>query len=116
MSSLSSRFAVTLISSVFAFTTAQAATHPQINVSPKTRIVDKVDNGKVVAVPRSHSLRVDGLADQGRVPANTQLGKIMLVLQSSPEQEYALNTLMDAQQDKKDRSIFLHVRPKIEIV
>jgi len=100
LSSLSSRFAVTLISSVFAFTTAQAATHPQINVSPKTRIVDKVDNGKVVAVPRSHSLRVDGLADQGRVPANTQLGKIMLVLQSSPEQEYALNTLMDAQQDK----------------
>jgi len=74
--------------------------NPKINVGPQVRITDKIDNTKLTPVANSHAPVVDGLADMGRLPASTQLSHMMLVLKPTDEQEYALHTLLDEQQDK----------------
>jgi hypothetical protein len=100
LSFLSNRIVAALIAGTFAASAAQAATNPQINVSPKVRIVQKVDNSKLITRPNSHSARVNKYTDLGRVAAGTQFQHMFLVLQSSDDQEFALHTLLDAQQDK----------------
>jgi len=100
LSILSNRFVVASLTGIFAISAAHAATHPQINVSPKARIVDKVDNGKLITRNNSHPARVSKYTDLGRVSSSTMFQHMFLVLQSSDEQEFALHGLMDAQQDK----------------
>jgi hypothetical protein len=59
-----------------------------------------VDNTKLITRQSSLPSRVSKYADMGRVSASTMFQHMFLVLQSSDEQEFALHTLMDAQQDK----------------
>ena len=112
MSFLSNRFAVALLTGAFAFSAAQAATNPKIDVSPKARIVSKVDNNKVVARQNSHNASIDRYADLGRVAKGTQFQHMFLTLQSSDEQEFALHTLMDAQQDKSSPNYHQWLTPE----
>jgi hypothetical protein len=79
---------------------ASAATNPKVTVRPKVRIVSKVDNAKVKSVAHSHPAAIAGMTDLGRLPASTPLHKMTLILKSSNEQDYALISLLDQQQDK----------------
>ena len=104
MSLFVKRLCTTLSLCVVLVSSALAATpktyNPKINVGPQVRITDKIDNTKLTAVKGSHAPLVDGLKDMGRLPASTQLSHMMLVLKPTDEQEYALHTLLDEQQDK----------------
>jgi hypothetical protein len=87
-------------------TTGTGETHkvgglsPKISVSPKVRITARVDGTKLTVLPNSVPTRVKGLKDLGRVASSTPMHGITMVLKSSDEQEFALQTLMDQQQDK----------------
>lgn len=100
LNSLTNRLAVVLFAAIAVLPSASAATNPHVAVRPQSRIVEKIDNTKTVSLPYSHPARVASLADQGRVPANTQFNHMMLVLKSTDEQEFALRGLLDEQQDK----------------
>jgi hypothetical protein len=104
VSLLLKRLCTTLSLCAVLVSSALAATpktyNPKISVGPQVRITDKIDNTKLTAVPASHAPVVDGLQDAGRLPASTQLSHMMLVLKPTDEQEYALHTLLDEQQDK----------------
>jgi subtilase family serine protease len=82
-------------------TVAQNAvkTSPKISVTPKVRVTEKIDNANIVTVAHSHAPLVDHLKDMGRVPANVVFHHLHLVLKSSDEQEFALQGLLDQQQD-----------------
>ncbi len=79
---------------------ASAATHPQVNVQPQTRIVQKIDNATVTTLLHTSPTTIARAVDQGRVAADTQFNHMMLVLKSSEAQEFALHGLLDEQQDK----------------
>jgi hypothetical protein len=91
-----------MVSSAFAATNTPRAggLNPRISVVPKARIVDKIDNTKLTVRLHTHAAQVDHLKDMGRVSPNTAMPHMMMVLKSSDEQEHALETLMDQQQDK----------------
>jgi hypothetical protein len=80
-------------------TQTASKTNPKISVTPKVRITEKIDNSNTVAVTHSHAPLVDHLKDMGRVPSNTVFHHMHLVLKSSDEQEFALQGLLDQQQD-----------------
>jgi len=88
-----------LVLSSFA-ASALAGTNPHITAHPQVRIVDKVDNTKVTLVAKSHTPFVDGLTDMGRVASNTKMSHLILVMKGTDEQEFALQGLLDEQQDK----------------
>jgi hypothetical protein len=92
---------------------ASAATNPKITVHPKARIVSKVDNEKVTVIAHSHPSRVAGMTDLGRLPASTPLHKMTMILKSSDEQEYALVSLLDQQQDKSHANYHQWTTPAI---
>src|SRR5471030_1760669 len=94
LSFLSNRFAAVLVSCAFVISAAaQTASHPQINVRPQTRIVNKVDNNKVVTLANTHPAIADHAVDNGRVAASTPTGNLLLVLKGSDTQEAALHSL-----------------------
>ena len=63
------------------------------------RIVERPDNGAVVRMPGTIHPLV-GLATQiGRAPGNLPMERMLLHLQSSPEQQAALAQLLADQQD-----------------
>ena len=66
--------------------------HPRINWP--------IDDSMVVSIPGSRPHVLDSATDLGRMEGATKLGPLFLVLKSSPEQEHALHTLLDQQQDK----------------
>jgi hypothetical protein len=84
---------------------------PKVTVTPKARIVDKIDNTKVTVRKGSHTPRIDNATDMGRVPANTVFKGMKLVLKSSDEQEFALSKLLDQQQDKSHENFHQWLTP-----
>ena len=106
--------AALLVSSAFAYATPPAVnTHPKISVSPKARIMDKVDVTKVTVVANSHpEHRLSGAQDMGRAAANTPMNHMMLVMKSTDEQEFALHSLLDEQQDKNHPNYHQWVTPE----
>jgi subtilase family serine protease len=87
-----------LLAPAFAATTVQ--THPQITVRPAARITEAVDTKKLTTLTGSHPSRLDGMTDMGRVSTGTQFNHMLLVLKSSDAQEFALQALLDQQQDR----------------
>lgn len=70
------------------------------NVQIPSRIVSVVDDSARVTIPRStHPLARPNL-DIGPLNGDTSLERMILVLQASPEQEHAVQTLLDSQQMK----------------
>ena len=64
------------------------------------RIMERIDDAVLVRIPSTKPRVLDRAIDQGQMDGNTKLGPLFLVLKSSPEQEHALQTLLDQQQDK----------------
>jgi hypothetical protein len=88
-----------------------AATNPQIAARPQARVVQNVDVTKVVTITRSHAALVDHLQALGRLPSATPMGHLMLVLRSTDEQEFALQRLLDEQQDKSSANYHQWMTP-----
>ncbi len=91
---------------------ALAATNPHVTVRPQARIVQKFDATKVVPLAGTVPARVASLVDMGRVSGNTQFNRMVLVLKSSDEQEFALQGLLDQQQDKSSPNYHQWMTPE----
>ncbi len=66
----------------------------------RPRILERIDDSVTVHFPNSTPRALRNAVDLGRMDGSTKLGPLFLVLKSSPEQEHALHTLLDQQQDK----------------
>jgi hypothetical protein len=82
-------------------------------IKPVARITQKIDETKLVALPRSvhPAIRSSAAIDQGVVPDAQRMGNIVLDLQRSPEQEAALRNLLDAQQTKSSSNYHAWLTP-----
>jgi len=100
-----------LVSTAFAVA-ATPKTNPKIAVRPTARILEKLDVSKTTTLTNSHPSKVAGLADMGRVASSTQFNHMLLVLKSSDEQEFALQALLDQQQDKSHPNYHQWVTPE----
>jgi hypothetical protein len=67
---------------------------------PRSRIVQAVDDTRVTTLSGNTHPLARPEFDQGALAAATPLSRIVLILQRSPEQESALQQLIDNQQDK----------------
>ena len=87
---------------VFAFfaSLASAQLQPQLSAHRSVRITAKVDRNFMATLHGTHPRAVDRAAVGARFSAETQLQNMILVLQPSVEQDSALLSLLDAQQDK----------------
>ena len=79
---------------------ANAQLQPQLSVRPTQRVTGHVDRKVVSALRGTHPTAVDNAAIGARLSAATQLQHVVMVLQPSAEQESALLSLLDSQQDK----------------
>src|ERR1700679_1815219 len=72
----------------------------QAQPAPRSRILQPVDDARVTILSGNTHPLARPEFDQGAIPDTTPLGHIVLLLQRSPEQESALQQLLDQQQDK----------------
>ncbi|MDE1154251.1 MAG: Ig-like domain repeat protein [Acidobacteriaceae bacterium] len=91
---------------------ALAATNPHVTARPEARITKKIDNTQLVVRENSHPASVTSLPDLGRTPGNTAMSHLQLVLKSSESQEWALHSLIDAQQDKNAANFHQWMTPE----
>lgn len=67
---------------------------------PSVRITQKIDNAATTMLAGTHPAVVEHASLGARLPASKSLSHLMLVLSPSEDQEYALHTLLEQQQDK----------------
>ena len=67
--------------------------------SPRSRILQAVDDARVTTLSGNTHPLARPEFDQGALADATPISRIVLILQRSPEQESALQQLMDEQQD-----------------
>jgi trimeric autotransporter adhesin len=78
---------------------AQFISPPTLNVHPTARVTQAVDNNKRSTIGGQTPPLIANGQDLGRLASGTQLDHMIMVLQASPEQDYALKTLIDQQLD-----------------
>jgi len=106
-----------LVLSWFLVFVAQAQAQSQKAFSPedfklaRPRITQPIDDTVVVTVPGSRPVVLDRSTDLGRMDGSTKMPAMFLVLKSSPEQEHAIQTLLDQQQDKSTPDHHRWLRP-----
>ncbi len=100
--------AVCLLSALALRSGAQA---PARLPHPVVRVTGKIDRNLTHTLKGTHPGAVERAAVGSRVDASTQLNGMILVLQPSGEQEAALHTLLDAQQDKGSASFHKWLTP-----
>jgi len=66
----------------------------------RPRITERIDDLDTVRMQNSVPRALRNAVDLGRLDGGTNIGPLVLFLKSSPEQEHALKTLLDEQQDK----------------
>ncbi|HEY4358959.1 MAG TPA: Ig-like domain repeat protein [Acidobacteriaceae bacterium] len=111
MSRLLRRIAeLTSLSLVLAATAFAAG--PQVQIQPQVRVVNKVDNTKLTVLVHTSPEVVASAVVHGRIAASTQFDRMQLVLKSSDEQEYALRSLLDEQQDKSSPNFHKWLTPE----
>jgi hypothetical protein len=79
---------------------AQVAQQVQTLAHPTVRITEKIDSAATLSLAGTHPSIVEHAVLGSRLPASKPLSHLMLVLSGSDDQEYALHTLLDQQQDK----------------
>lgn len=83
----------------------------QIAAHPTARITQKVDTASTLRLQGTHPAIVEQAAIGSRVAAGTALKHMMLVLSPSLDQELALQSLMDQQQDKNSPNFHKWLTP-----
>ncbi len=97
-------FAICLISAQIALA-QQAQT-----VAP--RITEAVDETKLVTLTGNTHRMAQAQFDQGPAPDSLPLERLMLILKRSPQQEAALRTLLDEQQDRNSPNFHKWLTPE----
>src|SRR5215472_13468911 len=69
-------------------------------LAPLPLITRPVDESQLVTLRGNTHPLAQAQFDIGTAPPNLPLNRMLLVLKRSPQQEYALRTLLDSQQDK----------------
>ncbi len=80
--------------------------------TPRSRIVQPVDDARVTTLSGNTHPLARPEFDQGALADDTPLGRIVLILQRSPEQETALQELIDQQQDKSTSAYHQWLTPE----
>ena len=78
---------------------------------PTVRVTEKVDRGVTSTLRGTHPGALAGAAVGGRLSPGTRLQHMILVLKPSDDQETALRSLLDAQQDKGSASFHQWLTP-----
>jgi Pro-kumamolisin, activation domain/Bacterial Ig-like domain (group 3) len=81
-------------------------------VAPGTRIVQAVDEQNLTVLKGNVHPLARPEFDRGAAPASMLLERMLLVLKRSPEQEAALRTLLDQQQDKSSPNYHKWLTPE----
>jgi len=108
MSACSSRLLLSL--SVLGTFLATAALQAQ--PAPVSRVLQAVDNTVRITLPRNTHPLARPEFDQGEAPADLPMKRMLLVLKRSPEQDSALLSLLDSQQDKRSPNYHKWLTPK----
>jgi hypothetical protein len=82
------------------------------NVVPVGRIVQAVDNKQMVILKGNVNPFARAEFDQGLVPDNQPLKRMLLLLQRGPDQEAALRQLLDVQQSKANPNFHQWLTPE----
>jgi Pro-kumamolisin, activation domain/Abnormal spindle-like microcephaly-assoc'd, ASPM-SPD-2-Hydin len=104
--------AAVLISSP-SVTQAQSQSAPTTNSSlAPSRIIEKIDDSKLIALRGNVHPGAVSANDRGAIAGETQLNRIVLVLQRSTEQESALEALMAEQKDPSSPNFHQWLTPE----
>ena len=79
--------------------------------APRTRVLEGVDEAHLTTLSGNTHPLARPEFDQGALADATPLHRIMLILQRSPEQEQALQQLLDQQQDKSSSTFHQWLTP-----
>lgn len=93
--------------SVFLFSAASLA-----QTAVQTLITSPIDEGQLTVLKGNTHPLARAEFDQGAAPADLPMSRMLLVLKRSPEQESALRTLLDDQQDKASPSYHKWLTPE----
>ena len=92
--------------------TQVAQAQARSNSFPTARVQSRVDNTQRALLP-GHTLPIlRNATDLGRLPAETAMNHLIMVLRASPEQEHGLRTLIDQQLDKKHANFHQWMTPE----
>src|SRR3984893_9721737 len=80
--------------------------------APRSRVLQAVDDARVTTLSGNTHPLARPEFDQGALAAATPLSRIVLILQRSPEQESALQQLIDNQQDKTSSTYHQWLTPE----
>ena len=89
-----------LVAAASMIATSMMAQNAHTQAQPQVRVVNKVDATKVVQLDHTMPAVMANATIKDRLAPNTDVGQMYLLLKSSDEQELALRTLVDSQQDK----------------
>jgi len=84
----------------------------QAQPAPASRVLQAVDNNVRITLPGNTHPLARPEFDQGEAPADLPMKRMLLVLKRSPEQESALLSLLDGQQDKHSPNYHKWLTPK----
>ncbi len=105
-------FLVVLFSLLVITTTSFAAIHT--TATPKARITARVDDSKRTILHGHVPAAVHGqnVLDMGRVPANTPVEHLIMVLKSDEDQKREIRKVIDEQQDKHAKNFHQWATPE----
>jgi hypothetical protein len=110
------RISGTLLSALTTLALLLAASAPASSQSqlpaPRSRILQAVDDARVTTLSGNTHPLARPEFDQGTLADSTPLSRIVLILQRSPEQESALQQLIDNQQDKTSSTFHQWLTPE----
>src|SRR5882762_10700254 len=89
-----------------------ATTVPQAQQPPASRVLQAADNNIRITLPSNTHPLARPEFEQGEAPADLPMKRMLLVLKRSPEQESALLSLLDSQQDKHSPNYHKWLTPK----
>lgn len=85
---------------------------PHVNVPQRTLITAPIDEQQLTRLKGNTHPLARAQFDLGTAPASLPMQRMLLVLKRSPEQEHALRTLLDDQQDKNSPNYHKWVTPE----
>src|SRR5271156_6213510 len=96
----------------FAFLSLWAAAASAQNPAPESRITQAVDNANLTLLKGNVYSLARTEFDRGAAPLNLPMERMTLVLRSTPEQQAALATLLDEQQDQSSPNYHKWLTPR----
>lgn len=82
------------------------------NAHPVARVTKKIDSSKRTVLYGHVPGAVRRATDMGRLPGNTPMKHVIMVLQPDPDQEHQLRIAIDQQQDKKSANFHKWMTPE----